>query len=643
MIYVKAAARGLGAYTPLTNFPMNAIMYSAVMLLALAGAGASEAQKAIVPIETPSRTEVLSTLRKEHPRLLVSKESLEKLKRDVQSDAVLKEWHQKLEGQGRKILGEAASKYEIPDGLRLLSVSRRVLGRIQTLALLYHTTGEKQFVERAWKELEAAANFQDWNPRHFLDTAEMAHAFAIGYDWLYSEWSTEQKEVIRTAMVEKALKLALGVYKGTNKYGSWHKARHNWNQVCNGGVGIAALAIADEEPELASEFLEGALKSIQLPMAEFEPDGAWAEGPGYWNYATIYNVAFLAALESALGTEFKLSSIPGFNYAGHFPIYLTGPLGRTFNYADGGDGTIRAAQMFWLAKKFREPAYASYEMEVASAHPLDLVWYQDVQGEKELPLDRYFREAEVVTFRSDWKSREAWFVGFKAGDNKANHSNLDLGTFVLDAQGVRWGLDLGADNYNMPGYFGSKRWSYYRMRAEGHNTLVINPGAEPDQDPKAATKMTKFKTGAQSRLAVADLTPAYAKQAKKVQRGIRFGENGTLVVQDEIETLGPSDVWWFFHTQAAVELSGDKKEAVLVQDGKKLVVQLRSPANGEFQVLAAGPLPGLPNPEEQNKNSGVRKLAIKLEGAKEAKIAVVFAEEREVGEKLRAEGSLANW
>ena len=38
---------------------------------------------------------------------------------------------------------------------------------------------------------------------------------------------------------------------------------------------------------------------------------------------------------------------------------------------------------------------------------------------------------------------EALFIGFKAGDNRVNHSHLDLGTFVLDALGQRWAIDLG--------------------------------------------------------------------------------------------------------------------------------------------------------------------------------------------------------
>ena len=80
----------------------------------------------------------------------------------------------------------------------------------------------------------------------------------------------------------------------------------------------------------------------------------------------------------------------------------------------------------------------------------------------------------VVTMRSSWDDPNARFVGFKGGDNKVNHSHADLGTFVLDAMGYRWAMDLGPDDYNLPGYFGKERWNYYRLRTEGHNTLVVD-------------------------------------------------------------------------------------------------------------------------------------------------------------------------
>ena len=599
------------------------IVWVCITLLASALAGGAQTNVSI-----PAAGNIFKSLRKEHPRLLANADQFSALKKRAADDPQLRGWHAQLRAEAMKILSEPPSKYEIPDGLRLLSTSRRVVQRMQTLGLVYRIDGNKRCVERAWQELEAAANFPDWNPRHFLDTAEMTHAFAIGYDWFYDAWTPEQRKTIRTAMVEKGLRPALNVYRGNPKPSSqWNKTRHNWNQVCNGGIGIGALAIADEVPALTGELLNAGLNSIQLAMAEFAPDGAWAEGPGYWNYATVYNVALLAALESALGTDFGLSSISGFADCGLFPIYATGPLGKTFNYADGGEGTIRAPHMFWLARKFERPEYAAYQRHVIThSHPLDLLWFDRAFAEsKSSPaLDKYFRNAEVVTMRSAWDDRNALFVGFKAGDNKANHSNLDLGSFVLDAEGVRWFVDLGADNYNLPGYFGGQRWNYYRMRAESHNTLVLNPTNQPDQDPRAATKIVRFDSKPDRAFAIADLTAPYAKHAQEVRRGVALLDRSQVLIEDELKCAAPADVWWFAHTPAQIALGSDGRIATLSLGGKKLIAQILSPGKANFTVMDAAPLPGSPHPEKQNENRGIRKLAIHLEHVSDLRLAILF-------------------
>jgi hypothetical protein len=576
------------------------------------------------PVATPPAAQILSTLKKEHPRLLAKTADFNRLRGETVSNVTQRAWATGLRAQAQRILGEPASKYEIPDGLRLLATSRRVLQRMQTLALLYRLDGDRRYVDRAWKELEAAAAFKDWNPRHFLDTAEMTHAFAIGYDWLYDQWTPEQRSVLRQAMIEKGIKLANDLH--TRRAG-FTRARHNWNQVCNGGIGMGALALADEEPALCGQFLEAALKSIQLPMVEFGPDGAWAEGPGYWGYATTYNVVFLAALESALGTDFGLPGIAGFSEAGMFPIHASGPTGLSFDYADAHASIIRAPQMYWFARKFNQPAYAVFQRRVASSDPLNLIYY-DPRGEQAmpagLPLDKHFRNADVVMMRSAWDDPNALWAGFKAGDNKANHSNLDLGGFVLEALGQRFAVELGADDYNMPAYFGNQRWTYYRLRAEGHNTLVINPSVEADQDPRAVAAITRFESKAANSLAIADLTAAYRQHAQKVQRGLAMLDRKRVLVQDEVEVSKPSDVWWFMHTPAQVRLADNGRAAELSLKGKELRARILAPAEATFSVMNAAPLPSSPVRDMQNKNKGIQKLAIHLGGFKSGTIAVIL-------------------
>ncbi len=576
-------------------------------------------------INIPSPDEWTALVKRAHPRLLVTADGFDGLRRLIGANPTAAKFYSSIKQQAERILNETPSRYEIPDGLRLLGVSRRVLNRIYVLSFVYHIDGDKRCIERAWREIEAAANFPDWNPRHFLDTAEMTHAFAIAYDWLYDQWNDAQRRVIVDAIVSKGLERALEVYRSR---GWWSRARHNWNQVCNGGIGMGALAIFEEHPKLCGEILTNALNSLLLPMGEFAPDGAWAEGPGYWNYATSYNCVLLAALETAVGTDLGLAKMEGFSETGLFPIYITGPLGRTFNFADGGDGTLRAPHMFWLARKFNRPVYAWYARSTAAPHPLDIIWFDERGNDPEaegLPLDKHFRKVEVVTMRTAWNDREATFVAFKAGDNRANHSNLDIGTFVIDALGYRWALDLGADNYNLPGYFGALRWSYYRMRAEGHNTIVINPSKEPDQDPRAFAKVIRFSSRKDFAFAVADLTPAYSAHAASVLRGVMLmrGANGNaILIQDEIELKQPGEVYWFMHTPAQVQVDG--ATAILHQGDARLWCRIISPSNAQFTVMDAKPLPSSPDPKGQNPNAGVRKLAIHFSGVKELRCCVIL-------------------
>ncbi len=583
--------------------------------------------------ESPSAEQVLQKLWKEHPRILVTAENFRVLRESSTNNAGVARWVGAVHQDAVKLLGEKPSEYVIPDGKRLLATSRQVFDRTTTLAMAYRLSGDARFRDRLWRELDAAAHFKDWNPSHFLDTAEMTAAFAIGRDWLHAEWSPEQHAALRAAIVEKGLKPSLEIYR---KDRGWAAAQHNWNQVCNGGMTLGALAVADEEPALAGEILAAAIRSVPRAMRHFAPDGAWGEGPGYWDYATKYNVLMLAALDTSLGTDFGLSAIEGFSKAGDFPIHTTGPLGKSFNYADAGESGPGGSQLLWLATKFGTPAFAAWRIEHTMRNPsaLDLLWCAAWLDRKpsigSLPLARYFREAEIVAMRSAWNDPDATFVGFKGGDNRVNHGHLDLGSFVLDAAGRRWAMDLGADNYNLPGYFGQGRWNYYRCRAEGQNTLVINPGEQPDQDPGAVSRIVHFKSDSDHAVAIADLSSAYAAAVASARRGIAI-VGRQVIVQDEIQARQPAQLWWFMHTAAAVDCNG--ATATLTLDGRKLTARILSPEGAKFSVMPAAPLPTSPKLERQQvkgpgshgDSTGARKLAIEIKEVSNLTLTVVFS------------------
>jgi len=552
--------------------------------------------------EIGGNSSMLNTLREGHPRLIALDSDVQRVKELIRANQDARSLYDSLKREADKILKESPVEYKLA-GPRLLGVSRRCLRRIYTLATLYRLDGDRKYLDRAKKELMAAAEFKDWHPSHFLDTAEMTHAFAIGYDWLYDDLSEEERKIIREAIIQKGLKPAQEAYEGEKPWKWWVKCRHNWNQVCNGGIALGALAIADEEPELCAYIMDQALESLPLAMAEFAPDGGWTEGPGYWHYATRYNVYLLAGLKTALGSDMGLSRTPGFPQTGMFRMYFAGPTGLTFNFADAGSGAGSTPQMFWMAQEFDQPLYAWHQRRYPRGSEALGLWWFDPRGEgpEGLQLDAMFKGVNVAFFHSAWEDPDAIFVGFKGGDNKANHSHLDLGTFVLDALGKRWAVDMGGDNYNLPAYFGKNRWTYYRLRTEGHNTLVING---VNQDHRAEAPMISFKSTPERAFAVADLSAAYGTLVKRVWRGMALVDRSRVVVQDEIDARVPVSVVWGFHTPADIDIQG--RRAILTQDDAHLAIQIIEPEDAEFKVISAQP------PKPQAQNEGISNLTIQL-------------------------------
>ena len=566
-------------------------------------------------IQIPSKGEVLNTLKGEHPRL-ISAESIGKIKMLIQEDELAQQiWKSNLKfAQG--LLNKKPLVYNKPDGRRLLSVSREALERVRSLSLIYLILGEKKYAERAWQELSAVASFSDWNPSHFLDCAEMTHAVALGYDWLYNFWSAEQKKMLQQAILQKGLNPALEVY---SKEVGWHKGNINWNQVCNGGISIGALAIAEHIPEIASKILCTAIESIQLPMKAYEPDGGGYEGPTYWDYGSRYNVFFLDALENSLGTDFGLGSMEGFRRSGDFQIHLSATNLMCFNFSDSDVKAMSTAQHFWMGKRYDQARYSGFRYMAlkrgVKGNILDLLWFDDRFKDFDLnsmPLDKYFRVAEIVTMRDSWDDEKGFSVALKGGSSTRVHSHMDLGSFILECDGVRWFTDFGKDAQTYQRHINKAgRWDFYRTRAEGHNTLVINPKFRGNQKrtEDGIAEFTKFESGKESAIAVLDVSKSYFddvsfKRNFTLNRGIEFR------IADEIKCKEPSELFLFYHTEAEIELTENNRQAILKQDGKSIVISLVKPMEAQFEVLPAKPMPESPILPFQEKNDGTRKLSI---------------------------------
>jgi hypothetical protein len=577
-------------------------------------------------------------------RLILTEKRLAELKELMKRDPLLKKCCQDILKQADEYCTRPPLVYR-KTGPRLTPVKQECWRRLYALALAWRLTGNEKYAAKAKENLLTVCAFKDWNPSHFLDVAWMSHSVGLGYDWLFDYLDAESRAKIKAGLIKNGLKPGLACYRGKGKW--CVRSRFNWNLVCNSGLIVGALAIAETDPKYAEVIIPKTVKFLPRAMATYAPDGAWPEGSSYWEYATQHTVFGLAAMETALGTDFGLSKMKGMSQTGLYGIYIAGPTGLYFNFGDAYEEGRRQniPFLFWLARRYDKPFLADAQREMIfepgrccrpdpryPADPHDFIWYVPPGKTRPvaLALDKYFRgPVEVAVFRSAWNDPNALFVGVKAGFNQVAHGNLDLGTFVIDALGVRWARDLGKENYNLPGYWSmgpkGKRWTYYRLSSFSHNVPVLGG---KNQDVYARTKITKFKSTPSKGFAILDLTSAYKDFAKKVTRGVAVVGDRKAVLQDEFVITKPCEVAWGMTTDA--KIAADKKgQAVLTIGDKKMTAQILSPAGAVFTVESAEQKPPLQS------NKGIKRLMIRLKDQKgPLRITVFFAPLRPDGGPL---------
>ena len=552
----------------------------------------------------PNRRIEATTKLPDHPRLLLLKGEEAALKRTLQGDKTWDKLHQSILTECDGML-TAPPLERIKIGRRLLDKSREGLRRVFYLSYAWRMTRQPNYLKRAEKELLTLSAFADWNPTHFLDVAEMTMAVAIGYDWLYNDLSESSRATIKEAILKKGIEPSMDP-----SYNSWLKATHNWNQVCNAGITYGALAIYEDQPEQSAMLINRAIESIVLPMGDYKPDGAYPEGYGYWGYGTSFNVMFISALERALGSDFGLSQQPGFLKTAGYLENMTGPSGNAYNFSDSGlSGELQPA-MFWFAQKLKDPSLLWVERSrlinsEPKQHiknrllPATLLWSNDIKlsqiSEPKALMWAGAGKTPVALMRSSWSDPSAIYVGAKGGSPSTNHAHMDAGSFVMEADGMRWAMDFGMQQYESLESKGvdlwnmkqnSQRWQVFRYNNFVHNTLTVN---DQLQRVEGKAPLTGHSANPLFMNAQFDLTSLYEGALRKANRGIAIRDKAYVVVRDELETPATeTTVRWVMLTPANVSVTG-ANQALLTKDGKTLTLQVNEPAGIELKTWPTDP------------------------------------------------------
>ena len=529
-------------------------------------------------------------IRKKHPRLLIDRQDAKEMKTKLStadnSYASLKQMDKIIMDQAAKVIAENQ------DITKPSSHSNNML-HLLPLAYRYRIHGDKSVLPKLKKDLLDICQ-GDWGTG-FLGISESSFAVSVTYDWIWETLSKKERDIVCNALIEKVLK--------QSAFNHFRGFKGNWCSICNCGIISACIAICEYAPQIAEEYLNSSYWNNHENIKTFYKGGGYPEGCGYWGYGTSYQVCITEALRKIYGHDGGLYETPGLAESAKFALYSHGTMNTTFSFADGGsthDGPLQASWWFAIQEKNPSLAYGEkrlldkgrYAEKMPRMLPAIAVICKDYDLDSagfNPPAEEVWScqgETPLCIVRKGWKyNKSDIYLGIKGGDCNSwktmvtSHSHMDAGSFVFEADGVRWSDDVmrpsygpwfkalrEAGSHSGATYQSGLRWNTFNVNNLAHSCIVAycNDGSvegknhPSDYDVDGSASVTAIdEDGRQG--AIIDMTAPMKGQVKSATRTIVVLKDGTLEVTDVIEALQEMDcpVEWRMLTKADAEANSD--------------------------------------------------------------------------------------
>jgi len=527
-----------------------------------------------------SKEQMAESIRREelqHPYLFFTKDEIPAMQKRLQSDQVSKDIMAGLVMQAHRWLyfpikdpsplPPSHPRYVVNGSEADMYYAELTEGAL-TLSFLYQMTGDVAYAKKAILFAVAMSDLIDWtNPAHKFDiiyprvwpwnvpddqvvfsydhmAADRAAAIATAYDWLYPVLTQWERDKIRGALLEKAITKVRGNYD----FFWWSTAyRCNWSVVCNSGLGLAALTLLKEDPQVIDVAAE-AYNRIGLTFDQIGEDGGWQEGRSYYGYLLRTGVPFADALNRATNGKYNLFKHK--NLRTHpldFFLYAL-----TANFGDSGGGPMGPS---WVVNKLidetRDATAAWYRDKILSQGTernldggvFDVIWPKSfVQPVEPKEKSKFFKSIDWAILRSDFLDLSTVTIACKAGYNDdPHHGHLDCGQFILTWHGVPYIQDLGRGTYDEI-YFNEDRWLYPEASSAATNVIFVNGELQLSAKLKnqpwkkgIGGKVLRFETSEKRDYVLMDPTHAYpGRELKKWRRHVILDKPVVTVVLDEV-------------------------------------------------------------------------------------------------------------
>jgi hypothetical protein len=342
----------------------------------------------------------------------------------------------------------------------------RFLGnQVAVWAFAYQMTGKAAYASKAREQLLTYAGWSSWDFGETaslggpdLYTAHMLLGASVAYDWIQESLSGADRTTIVARIAAEAQKVA--DYMPTAWWVDQYLQNHNW--IDTAGLGMAALALAGEDPRAAAwlSLAQGNLAKLQASIGQI-PDGSWHEGLPYEGYGLAMALPFWQAMKHAGSDYTDMGVLRGY---GRFFLYAGIPDAPQQVILPFGDFTHWPKQMVlqitrFVASRFRdgfaEAAAQRYAKAIARGNFLPELWYDvfefisydpavKASDPKTLPLDGSFPDLGAAALHSSWDPGD-FALGFKAGVFGGRVNFDRVGSGGAPGGWIEWGHDHNDD------------------------------------------------------------------------------------------------------------------------------------------------------------------------------------------------------
>jgi hypothetical protein len=487
------------------------------------------------------------------------------------------------------------------------------------LSFAYLMTGERKYADSARQLMMDYVGYQTWGATNAkgeieidLTAAQTLGSLALGYDWCYDALGEPDRQAVRQAMLKYARLLALDS-TGQERTGYvypwwWNHEFQNHGWVNYSGLGMACLAMMDEEPE-AGTLIAPAVKFYRGLYGKLGPDGAWHEGAGYWAFGLMAGLMYIDSLKTKCGES--LYDAAWLRNTSAWRIYMDVPdFDRNcLQFDDGPEDHGAWMAPYYLLRRlgaqFRDGyAYALCDREekAIDSHrkgdghsygALAFVWYDPSVTPKalsELPRRKQFTDGGYAVFRTGWE-KDATVMGFRCGPQggwalvnsgkmqyrySIGHTHADNNGFDLFAHGDFQALDAGGYGYNDTLYYNSLLFDGAGQTKYYGNWELFK---------KRCGKILDFQAGEGYGYVLGEAAGAYPEAigVRKFQRHLVSLEEQAFVILDDVKTATPRRASFCLNTPKLPQVAQDGTITADAQGGR-LVVKVLEPAGYNYHL-----------------------------------------------------------